>query len=222
LGSVFAAKMIVEPVENLLVVWCPFDVDLMIDADGDEVQWSTINIDLLSWLMLKWYAYGDTINIWFPIMSNWNNLIAYWFKFPGVFTGLVKFATLRLQQNDKINKNSLHFNRNQKVWDSTDFMDVHLLGWKDHLQWIENKEFIFADGNCPGLSILSWDQLSPNFDQKAHLMWLYQTIDDFLLQKNKSGLWNRITSNIYYSLSFLLLLIIIISLIILYRRRKIK
>ena len=218
---VFAAKIIVQQVDSNAIVGCPFDVDLMIDTDGDEIQWSTINIDFLSWIMLKWFVFGDTINIGFPIMQSWNNLIAFWFRFPGVFTWTVKFATLRIQQNDKIDKNSLKFNWSNKLWDSTDFMDVHLFGWKDNLKWIENKEFVFVEWSCPELSNLSWDQLSSSFDQNEHLMQLYKTIDGYLLDQNKNNLWAWILSNIYYVMSLLLLAVIII-LMVLYKKWKLN
>lgn len=218
---VFAANIIIEKVDSDMVVWCPFDVDVFLDADWDKIQGSTINVDFLSWMILKWFLYGETINVWFPIIQSWNNLIAYGFKFPGTFTWIVKFATLRVQQNDKIDKNSLKFNWNEKLWDSTDFMDVHLFGWKDNLKWIENQEFIFVEWSCPELSALSWDQLSSMFDQKWHLMDLYKTIDDYLLLKDKNNVWLWIVWNVYYVIS-LLLLIIIILMVILYKKWKLR
>lgn len=216
---VFAAKIIVQPVSQQFYYGCPFDVDIMIDAQWEDNIGASIYLNLQTGLTLQWFAFGDQFNLNFPIKNAWNLLKAYAFKFPWAFTGLVKFATLRLVQNENIEKNSLlfHFNR---VGDTTDWVDVYYMWGMDALKSIENKEFAFLQWNCPSSTNLSGDQMNSLFDQQGHLMWLYKTIDDYVNQKNKFNLMSWLGSNVYYVISVLMLLLLLTITVILYKKWK--
>lgn len=221
---VFAAKFIVQKADiNNAFYSCPFDVNIMIDAWSQEIKWWSVSIDLQSWLKLEGVSFGDKINLSFPIRYDLqkSKLIAYWFKFPGSFTWVVKFLTLRLKQDDKIERNSIKFNW-YNTWDTTDFMDIYPMWGADILDNIENQDFIFSDGDCPSVWLLSGDQFMSWFDANGHLMWLYNQIDGFLKDQNKFNLKDFIKNNIYYVISILLFIIILIVVGILYKKDKLQ
>jgi len=216
----FAAKIIVQPVQETLYYWCPFDVDILVDAQWEENIWTSIYVALMSGLSLQWITFWDEFSFNFPVKYDWNTFKAYAFKFPWSFTGLVKFATLRLSQNEDIEKNSLVFHR-VTTWDTTDWVDVYYMWWMDALKSIENKDFVFSQGDCWQLPVLSGDQLNATFDQQGHLMWLYNAIDDYVNQHKQKSFWVSISSYIYYIASALILILTLI-LVILYKKWKLN
>lgn len=216
---VFAAKIIVQAPEQDLHYGCPFDVDVMIDTQWEENIWAAILAELPHGLTLEWFTFADTFTLSFPIKYEDGILRAYAFKFPGVFTGIVKFATLRLAQHENIDTNALSFKFNE-VGDTTDRVDVYYMWWMDALTEIENADFIFSPGNCAGVVVLTGDQLQADFDQQGHLMWIYDIIDEYVTQSQDYTLMDWVNMYRYYVGVWLLVLIIIIVIFVLLHRRK--
>lgn len=220
-AQAYASRIYIEAPTGL-VYDCPFDVRVMVDTQGEEIMWASLNFDLASGLDLLGLSFSETFKMSYPVQKADNNVKAYAFKFPGTISWVYDFATLRLsQRNVWTGTSALNFIF-AGTGDTTDFMDVYYFGGADLLTQIDNTDFAFTQWPCAyAPSELSWDMLSPNFDSKAHMSAIQDMIDQFeKSQGNQFMAW--ISTYWYFVLEGLALLFLIVFLSMWSKRRHKK
>ena len=218
LSQVNASSFIVQNNNANRYYGCPFDVDIYIDTQGEEIMWASMNILLQSWLKLEAYAFGDIFNMRYPYLHETGTDIykIFTYKFPGVFSWIQKFATLRLSQNETVPNNKILFIADEKNYSSDDsWTNIFYLWWKNSLKSIENSDLVFSTGDCPSLVALSGDIMTMSQSDLLHNA--NSLIDLFTQDQNKSF---RQKYSLYVWISWSILLLIIVSLCFYFWKKK--
>lgn len=219
-SQAYASSFIVKNDNANLYYGCPFDVDIYIDAQWEDIMGASIDISLLSWLSLEAYAFSEMFNLQYPYMRDTgsNTYKIFTYKFPWVFSWVQKFVTLRLSQNENVLSNRIFFIADESNYSSNDsWTSIFYLWWKNSLTSIQNSDFVFLAGDCPSLVELSGDIMKMSQSDLLHKA--SAIIDQFADDQDQPF---REKYSLYIMISWLILLLIIIVFLCVYFGKKKK
>ncbi len=223
-----AAKIYLVSESDVLTSNCENNIDIMIDTQGEEIFWASINMSYdRKNIEIIWLYLNEDFNL--PLANKitkdgelWNIQSAELSlirdaSFDQIwFIGLVKYGTLVIKNKEPINSTSFDF-LFDGAWSSLDNMDVFRL-WdaNDILDIVEWKTFDFVDGLCLHEAPSGGNQMDDSYDFQANL------------DKNLQNIVNIEQKHIYkmyfekYGIYGVMLLLLLLLIYLMYKKWIIK